>query len=227
VGTSLQVPGTRDRCKQNPFFQFLGNRRIGVRQCYNPATFLWTGKADWQPRDLLFRRHRRPKRPPRSLAFGKVSLNGGGIFDVYAGPLPSPEGSLQGILRDSDHLLGRFGEAAWLCAVPKTRTDFSLRGDTDRVWAMLEGGAWVVLHDLRESSPSRGRTQVLRLDRRPLGLLLIPFGVAAGLQVLEGSQAGILVLSTLARGDSAPEQTFSPEDPVIGFDWSSLGSGKG
>jgi dTDP-4-dehydrorhamnose 3,5-epimerase len=100
---------------------------------------------------------------------------------------------------------------------------FSLRPDADRVWAMLQGGGWVVLHDLRESSPSLGRTQVVRLDRQPLGLLLIPFGVAAGLQVMEGPQAGMLILSTYALGDSAPEQILPVEDRAIAFDWSSLG----
>ncbi|MGD0576414.1 MAG: dTDP-4-dehydrorhamnose 3,5-epimerase family protein [Anaerolineales bacterium] len=144
------------------------------------------------------------------------------IFDVFTGPLPAQAGGIQSVLRDTDHLLGRFGEAAWLSAEPKARLGFSLRPDADRVWAMLEGASWAVLHDLRESSPSLGCTQVVRLDRNPLGLLLIPFGVAAGLQVMGGPPAGMLILSTYALGDSAPEQTIPVGDPRIAFDWSSL-----
>lgn len=144
------------------------------------------------------------------------------IFDVFTGPLPAQAGGIQSVLRDTDHLLGRLGEAAWLSAEPKARLGFSLRPDADRVWAMLEGASWAVLHDLRESSPSLGCTQVVRLDRNPLGLLLIPFGVAAGLQVMGGPPAGMLIFSTYALGDSAPEQTVPVGDPRIAFDWSSL-----
>jgi len=76
----------------------------------------------------------------------------------------------------------------------------------------------VVLHDLREGSPTRGRTDVLYAgERRPL-VVAIPPGVAHGYRVL-GSEPATLFYHTTERYDPADEERIPHDDARIGFDW--------
>ena len=144
------------------------------------------------------------------------------IFDAYVGPLSrETEDGRRVLLRESDNLLGRFGEAARLAILPGRVFPFTVRETADRVWIVLEGAVWAVMHDLRESSPSHGRTHAMRLDGRPDALLLIPFGVACAPRAI-GGPANLLELASRdrVRGDAGCE--LAAEDATIAFDWSSL-----
>jgi hypothetical protein len=144
------------------------------------------------------------------------------IFDAYLGPLsPETEDGRRVLLRESDNLLGRFGEAARLAILPGRAVPFTVRETADRVWILLEGAVWAVMHDLRDSSPSHGTTHAVRLDGRPHALLLIPFGVACAPRAI-GGPAHLLEMASRdrVRGDAGRE--FAAEDASIAFDWSSL-----
>lgn len=144
------------------------------------------------------------------------------IFDAHVGPLaPETADGRRVLLRESDNLLGRFGEAARLAILPGRAFPFTVREMADRVWILQEGAVWAVMHDLRESSPSHGTTHAVRLDGRPHALLLIPFGVACAPRAI-GGPANLLELASRdrARGDAGRE--LAAEDASIAFDWSSL-----
>jgi dTDP-4-dehydrorhamnose 3,5-epimerase len=147
----------------------------------------------------------------------------GGIFDAYVGgPPAADETGRRVLLRESDNLLGRFGEAAWREIQPGQVLPFTLRAAADRVWLLIEGELWAVMHDTREGTPSRGQTQAVRLDGRPHALLLIPFGVACAPRAIGGGSARMLELASREEDPGAPAQTFAADDPAIGFDWSTL-----
>jgi len=144
------------------------------------------------------------------------------IFDAYVGGLPAAdETGRRVLLRESDSLLGRFGEAVWREIGPGRLFPFTLRATADRVWLLMEGELWAVMHDTREGTPSRGHTQVVRLDGRPHALLLIPFGVACAPRAIDRS-ARLLELASREDDQGALDRTFAADDRAIGFDWSTL-----
>lgn len=147
----------------------------------------------------------------------------GSIFDAYVSGLPAAdETGRRVLLRESDNLLSRFGEAAWREIQPGQVLPFTLRAAADRVWLLIEGELWAVMHDTREGTPSCGQTQVVRLDGRPHALLLIPFGVACAPRAIGGGSARLLELASREEEQGALDRTFAADDRAIGFDWSTL-----
>jgi len=100
-------------------------------------------------------------------------------------------------LRDSDHILRRFGFAEVVRTYPKSAVKLMVREVADEVWALCEGKVEFHWHDLRQNSPTFDNQYRLICDRPTL--LLVPFGVAFGYRVLEGP-ATLLRLATHDEG---------------------------
>ena len=88
-------------------------------------------------------------------------------------------------------------------------------------WYVPEGRARVVLHDLREGSPTDGKTLVLDLGREGDGShrhrgVFIPPGVAHGFGAVTNMTITYLVDSYFNPAD---ELGVAWDDPVIGADW--------
>lgn len=88
-------------------------------------------------------------------------------------------------------------------------------------WYVPEGRARVVLHDLREGSPTDGKTLVLELGREHDGShhhrgVYIPPGVAHGFGALTD-----MTITYLVDGyyNEADELGVAWDDPTIGADW--------
>ncbi len=83
-------------------------------------------------------------------------------------------------------------------------------------WYVLRGTARVVLHDLREGSPTDGATLCLELDGEHDRGVFIPPGVAHGFASLTD-----LTLWYLVDGyyNPADELGVAWDDPAIGADW--------
>src|SRR5271157_4108748 len=83
-------------------------------------------------------------------------------------------------------------------------------------WYVLRGTARVVLHDLREGSPTDGATQVIELSDGDDAGLFIPPGVAHGFAALTD-----VLLWYLVDGyyNPADELGLAWDDPVVGADW--------
>jgi hypothetical protein len=145
-------------------------------------------------------------------------LSAGNALDVFSGALPQPVGNVQGLLRETDHLLGRFGEATRFSAEQAARLEFSPGRDAVPDLGCPGWGVLGRVARLARVFPSMGAIQVIRLERWLAGLRSVPFGAAAGPQVVRGPRARMLILSTWAQEDSDPEMTSSIQDPGIGFD---------
>src|SRR5262249_51228481 len=88
------------------------------------------------------------------------------------------------------------------------------------IWFFSSGAAQVVLHDLREGSPSSGRTEVLYAGARMPLVIAIPPGVAHGYRVLGDEPAGLFYHTTEHYDPAEPDEERIPfDDPRIGFDW--------
>lgn len=114
-------------------------------------------------------------------------------------------------LRDTDHLLRRFGQAEVIHALPGPKTLLRLRKVADEVWALIEGQVEFVWHDLRQDSPTFDRWHCLTCDKPTL--VLVPFGVAFGYRALADS-ASLLRLSTHPDGEHDGDQELNWETKV-------------
>ena len=83
-------------------------------------------------------------------------------------------------------------------------------------WYLLRGRARVVLHDLRQGSPTDGATELVDLDGDVDQGLFIPPGVAHGFAALTDILLWYLVDSYYNDSD---ELGLAWDDPVVGADW--------
>lgn len=83
-------------------------------------------------------------------------------------------------------------------------------------WLCLRGRLLVCLHDLRQSSPTRGVTQGIVLTGDTRAGIYIPPGVAHGFGALEDATLTYLVDNYY---DASDEFGIRYDDPQIAFDW--------
>lgn len=130
-------------------------------------------------------------------------------------------GFLTEVLREDEGLLRHFGQTTMTLAHPGTVKAFHWHQRQDDLWFVATGQALIVLHDLRDSSSTKGETQTILAGAGDYKLVVIPVGVAHGYKVL-GSEPVILIYHTTeAYNASTPDEERVPaDDPGIGFDWS-------
>jgi dTDP-4-dehydrorhamnose 3,5-epimerase len=129
-------------------------------------------------------------------------------------------GLLMEVVRDDEPVFRDVRQTTFTLTYPGVVKAFHWHRRQWDVWFFAAGMAQVVLHDLREGSATRGRTDVLYMgERRPL-VVAIPPGVAHGYRVL-GTEPAALFYHTTAHYDAAdPDEERLPfDDPGIGFDW--------
>jgi dTDP-4-dehydrorhamnose 3,5-epimerase len=88
-------------------------------------------------------------------------------------------------------------------------------------WFVLGGMARIVLHDLRDGSPTRGTTQVIYAGVDNPVAVAIPPHVAHGYQVLGNKPVMLFYHTSEVYNHKEPdEERMAWDDPAIGFDWS-------
>jgi dTDP-4-dehydrorhamnose 3,5-epimerase len=130
-------------------------------------------------------------------------------------------GYFQELLRDDDEWLEPFGQTSFTLSYPGIIKAFHWHKHQDDIWFVASGNAQVVLHDLRDGSPSQGRTEVLYAGEKNPILIMIPRGVAHGYKVLGAEPLMLFYHTNRAYNPAAPDEQRIPyNDPSIGFDWS-------
>jgi dTDP-4-dehydrorhamnose 3,5-epimerase len=129
-------------------------------------------------------------------------------------------GYLMEIVRDDEPVFRDVRQTTYTVAYPGVIKAFHWHRRQWDVWFFTSGMAQVVLHDLRDGSRTRGRTETLYMgERRPL-VIAIPPGVAHGYRVLGASPAALLYHTTEHYDPADPDEERIPfDDPGIGFDW--------
>lgn len=124
------------------------------------------------------------------------------------------------LVREDENLLQRFGQLSFSMSYPGVIKAFHYHKDQDDIWFFPSGNVQVVLHDLRESSPTFKETNVFYMGENNPSVLLIPKGVAHGYRVLSTSPATIVYLTTEAYKKESPDEYRIPwNDSSIGFNW--------
>jgi dTDP-4-dehydrorhamnose 3,5-epimerase len=146
-----------------------------------------------------------------------------GIVGVHHKPLVvhhDDRGQLVEVLRDDDPFFAEVKQTTYTEAYPGVIKAFHWHRRQKDIWFFASGMAQVVLHDLREDSPSRGRTEVYYMGERHPLVLCIPEGVAHGYRVLGDRPAGLFYHTTEHYDPANPDEERLPhDDPRIGFDW--------
>ena len=133
---------------------------------------------------------------------------------------PDDRGFFMEILRDDDELLKRFGQASLSKSYPGVIKAFHYHKRQDDIWFFPVGNAQVVLHDMREDSPTKGETNVFYLGEDNPQIVVIPVGVAHGYRVLGNTPAVIVYFTTESYDPKNPDEyRLAWDDPSIGFDW--------
>lgn len=129
-------------------------------------------------------------------------------------------GCLIEILRDDDGLLRKFGQTTFTVAYPGTIKAFHWHKKQDDLWFFARGKALVVLHDLRDGSPTKGETQTIKASADEPQLILIPTGVAHGYKALGNEPVHLFYHTTESYDADEPDEERIPhDDSKIGFDW--------
>ena len=129
-------------------------------------------------------------------------------------------GYLLEVLRDDFGLLERFGQTTYTMTYPGVIKAFHWHNLQTDLWFVAMGEARVVLHDLREDSPTFRRTQVIYAGESQPLLIVIPPKVAHGYQVLGNRPVGLFYHTTRSYNPKAPDEERIPyDDPTIGFNW--------
>jgi len=129
-------------------------------------------------------------------------------------------GSLIEIVRDDEPVFRQVKQTTYTVAYPGVIKAFHWHKRQWDVWFMVSGMAQVVLHDLREGSPTRGETQVIYMGVRKPMVVAIPPGVAHGYRTLGTEPAALLYHTTEHYDPADPDEMRIPfDDPRIGFDW--------
>ncbi|HWR40312.1 MAG TPA: dTDP-4-dehydrorhamnose 3,5-epimerase family protein [Patescibacteria group bacterium] len=124
------------------------------------------------------------------------------------------------VLRDDDELLTRFGQSSFSKSYPGVIKAFHYHKKQDDIWFFPVGNAQVVLHDVREDSPTKGETNVFYLGEDNPQVVLIPVGVAHGYRVLGNQPAVIMYFTTESYDPKNPDEyRIDWNDQEIGFDW--------
>jgi dTDP-4-dehydrorhamnose 3,5-epimerase len=129
-------------------------------------------------------------------------------------------GYLMEVVRDDDPVFREVKQTTFTVAYPGVIKAFHWHRRQWDVWFFASGMAQAVLYDLREGSPTCGRTDVLYMgERRPL-VVAIPPGVAHGYRVLGPGPAALFYHTTERYDPASPDEERIPhDDPRIGFDW--------
>ena len=132
-------------------------------------------------------------------------------------------GYLMEVLRDDDGLLKKFGQTTFTFAYPGTIKAFHWHKKQDDLWFFAQGRAMVVLHDLRENSPTKGETQTILSDESDPQLISIPVGVAHGYKALGDKPVFLFYHTTESYNAGEPdEQRIAYDDKKINFNWNNI-----
>lgn len=131
------------------------------------------------------------------------------IPDVYCFDLVQ-EGNHLVLLRDSDHLLRRFGQIEIRELRAGEKSQFVLRISADEIWSVTQGEIDLHLIDKRADSPSENQTMKLTLSEVQPQAVLIPFGVAYGFSAMKQSQ--LIRITTHVDGTHPEDKIFPPEE---------------
>ncbi len=134
--------------------------------------------------------------------------------------IPDERGRLMEILRGSDDLFQKFGQAYITTVYPSVVKGWHYHKKQVDHFAVLRGMAKIVLYDNRPDSPTKGEViEFFTGDFNPL-LIKVPTHVLHGFKGIGEQEAHILNIPTEEYNrDNPDEYRLDPHDNDIPYDW--------
>ncbi len=130
-------------------------------------------------------------------------------------------GYLAELLRADEPIFSGFGQANITVTYPGIVKAWHYHRMQDDLWVCLSGMIRVGLYDMREGSPTFGKTEQIFMGDHNPSLVKIPVGVAHGYRVVSNVPAMLLYFVTTPYDREKPDEYRIPWDsPDIPFDWS-------
>lgn len=120
----------------------------------------------------------------------------------------------------ADEGMGSIAQTSMTLTFPGVIKAFHYHKLQTDIWYVASGQARVVLHDLREDSPTKGETQIIVCGQHKPLLIAIPTMVCHGYQVLGGDPIILFYHTSLTYNVKQPDEyRIVFDDSKIGFDW--------
>jgi len=129
-------------------------------------------------------------------------------------------GLLMEVIRGDEPVFKEVKQTTYTVSYPGVIKAFHWHRRQWDIWFFPSGNAQVVLHDMREGSPTKGKTEVYFMGERKPRVIAIPPGIAHGYRVLGNQPAALLYHTTETYDPKDPDEERIPfDDPTIAFDW--------
>jgi dTDP-4-dehydrorhamnose 3,5-epimerase len=143
-----------------------------------------------------------------------------GVMTKKLKVIPDERGRLMECLRSDDELFVGFGQFYMTTTFPGVVKGWHLHDLQYDNIVCVKGMIKLVLHDARESSPTRGQTDEFFLGEHNPLLVRVPSGVWHGWKCVSPEEAYIVNAPTEVYRYDAPDQQELPHDsPEIPYDW--------
>lgn len=133
---------------------------------------------------------------------------------------PDDRGFFTEVLKFGEETFADIKQTSYTETYPGVIKAFHWHKRQTDIWFVARGMAQVVLHDLRDDSPTKGITNVWYSGEKNYLVISIPPGVAHGYRVLGNEPVRLFYHTTEAYDPKNPDEERIPwNDPKIGFDW--------
>lgn len=134
--------------------------------------------------------------------------------------IPDERGLLMEMWRSDDPDFERFGQCYVTMVYPGVVKAWHYHKKQTDHFVCVGGMAKVVLHDLREGSPTRGETNEFVIGWQRQRMVIIPKDVFHGFTAVGTEPAFIVNVPTELYNYDDPDEHRRPfDDPEIGYDW--------
>ncbi len=135
--------------------------------------------------------------------------------------IPDERGRLMEILREDDEAFERFGQVYMTTNYPGVVKAWHYHEKQSDNVTCLKGMIKLVLHDIREDSPTFGKTEEYFIGEHNQMLIHIPPLVMHGWKCISETESLVVNVVTQKYNYKQPDEHRRPwDDPKIGYDWS-------
>lgn len=133
--------------------------------------------------------------------------------------IPDERGAIMHGVR-ADNLLNSFGEVYFSKIYQDAIKAWHVHESLILNYICVFGQVKLVLHDLRDTSPTQGQTQEIFMGMDNYCLVHIPPGIANGTKGIWGPYSLVCNVASEAHNPAIKYRRIHPDEGVIPYDWS-------
>jgi len=142
-----------------------------------------------------------------------------GVKIVALKVIPDERGAIMHGVR-KDNILNEFGEVYFSKIYKDAIKGWHVHETLILNYICVFGQVKLVLHDLRDKSPTQGETQEIFMGMDNYSLVHIPSGIASGIKGLWDPFSIVCNVASEQHDPSKKYRRIQPGDGIIDYDWS-------